>query len=82
MLIASERGYHDIVGALLTVSEHYAVDPSTGDTALHAAVRSQNPQTVKLILEAYGKQMDMLNNEKSLPLHLACELGNFECVKM
>lgn len=82
LFIASEHGHHEIVGALLTVTEHYAVDPSTGDTILHAAVRSQNPQTVQLILDAYGKQMDRPNNAKSLPLHLANELGDLRCAKM
>lgn len=79
--MACERGNPDIVGALLTVTEHYAINPMTGDTVLHAAIRSQNLKIVEMIVEAYGKQMDITNKEKSLPLHLACELGKVECVK-
>lgn len=57
------------------------MDPTSDDTVLHAAVRSQDGKTVDLILEAYGKQMSVINNEKTSALHLACELGSVECVK-
>jgi ankyrin repeat protein len=81
LFIACERGNHEIVGALLTVTEHYPVDPNSDNTVLHAAVKSQNEKTIDLILDAYAKQMNMVNNEKSLPIHLACELGSLGCVK-
>lgn len=70
------------MGALLTVGDHCAMDPASGSTVLHAAISSGNLPTVRAILDAFPEQMDTVNNTKMLPLHLACELGNVEVVKL
>ena len=57
---------------------------STGDTALHVAVKEDNKEAAKLILEN-DQRDDLLNirNKKSeLPLHIAAALGRAELVSL
>lgn len=51
MLSSCEHGRTEIISALLSVSGHSIIHTSTGDNILHAAVSSQVPETVRLIVE-------------------------------
>jgi hypothetical protein len=52
-----------------------------GDTALHLAVRADHADVITLLLQA-GADHSILNQEQMAPLHLACDLGHFESVKV
>jgi len=63
----------DVINLLLDLG----IDPniphfSSGDTALHVAVRSRNPQSLTLIaiLNSYGADCSIRNNEGLLPIEL------------
>ncbi|KAI6181608.1 Non-specific serine/threonine protein kinase [Aphelenchoides besseyi] len=81
LYLACEHGYSEIVRALLTVKDHSTMDTQSGNTVLHAACKSNNFATIQLVFEAFPEQVDVINDEKSLPLHLACEVGNLEAVR-
>ncbi|KAH7717085.1 LRK-1 protein [Aphelenchoides avenae] len=82
LYIASEHGRADIVRSLLTVSDHNIIYVPTGDNVLHAAVSSQNADTVSTILRKFHFLMDAANNEGSLPLHWACRCGDADVVRI
>ncbi|KAI6219497.1 Protein kinase domain containing protein [Aphelenchoides fujianensis] len=82
LYIAAERGNAEIVRALLTVRDHCTMCTTTGNSLLHAACQSGDFTTVRLILEAFPEQMDVINNDKALPLHFACAGGNLEIVRL
>ncbi|KAI6202441.1 Protein kinase domain containing protein [Aphelenchoides besseyi] len=82
LYLACEHGYSEIVRALLTVKDHSTMDTQSGNTVLHAACKSNNFATIQLVFEAFPEQVDVINDEKSLPLHLACEVGNLEAVRL
>ncbi|VDK36630.1 unnamed protein product [Anisakis simplex] len=50
LYIACLNGQIDVVEALLNVRGHMLIQPNTHDTVLHAAISSQQPEIVLLIL--------------------------------
>lgn len=62
-----------------------AVDPNRplpdGSTALSWAVESQNPELVRLLLDA-GARVNGLDNLAASPLVVACQYGNSEIIEM
>lgn len=49
-------------------------------TALHLAVLTSQPKVVRRLVLA-GASLDVRNKIGNTPLHLACERGDYECVK-
>uniref|UniRef100_A0AC34GCB4 Uncharacterized protein n=1 Tax=Panagrolaimus sp. ES5 TaxID=591445 RepID=A0AC34GCB4_9BILA len=82
LYLACEHGRTDIVDALMTLPGHIIIYSVSGDNVLHAAVASQNFETVEIILKKFPFLMDAPNNDGNLPLHWACQNGNFEIVKL
>ena len=57
---------------------------STGDTALHVAVKEDNKEAAKLILESDQKDdlLNIRNKKNEMPLHIAADLGKAELVSL
>ena len=57
---------------------------STGDTALHVAVKEDNKEAAELILENDQRDdlLNIRNNKSELPLHIAAALGKAELVSL
>lgn len=69
LIAAAQRGYTDIVGALLDGGAKIN-DSDHGFTALHAAVSNSNLETVKLLVSR-GANINASNNIQCTPLALA-----------
>ena len=76
----------DQMDARLFVMEEYpdglAEKDYVGDTALHNAVRSESSIIAKAIVERVPETLKIQNNENELPLHQACQVGNFQLVNL
>ncbi|XP_036378535.1 cyclin-dependent kinase 4 inhibitor C [Megalops cyprinoides] len=55
-------------------------DPLGGLTVLHDTARDGYADTLRVLVE-YGADVNMLDNEGNLPLHLAAREGNLDVVK-
>ncbi|XP_068228794.1 transient receptor potential cation channel subfamily A member 1 homolog [Palaemon carinicauda] len=53
-----------------------------GQTLLHVAARVGNPRVLQELLDAKPKNIDMLDNSKLSPLHLAAENGHRDCCEI
>uniref|UniRef100_A0A0M3JE10 ANK_REP_REGION domain-containing protein n=1 Tax=Anisakis simplex TaxID=6269 RepID=A0A0M3JE10_ANISI len=76
------NGQIDVVEALLNVRGHMLIQPNTHDTVLHAAISSQQPEIVLLILRAFTHLIQSKNVDGSTPLHWASQCGNLNVVKL
>ena len=52
-----------------------------GETALHAAVRHNQSHVVQALLQG-GADHSILNYEQMAPLHLACDLGHVDSLRV
>jgi ankyrin repeat protein len=78
---AAQYGHNDLLEYL--ISEGSSVDvalPGDNSTLLHVAARSQQTETVKLLL-LLGANIDCQDGSGKTPLHVSVETGNFEIIK-
>uniref|UniRef100_A0A915AF19 non-specific serine/threonine protein kinase n=1 Tax=Parascaris univalens TaxID=6257 RepID=A0A915AF19_PARUN len=76
------NGRKDVVEALLNVRGHMLIQPTTHDTVLHAAISSQEPGIVEMILRVFTHLVRSKNADGSTPLHWASQCGNVDVVKL
>lgn len=67
---------------MLTVQDHCVIDSPSGNTLLHAVIASGNVDATKVVLENFGDHMDVINNDKHLPFHVACQVGNVDILEL
>ncbi|ORX41752.1 hypothetical protein BCR36DRAFT_172122 [Piromyces finnis] len=91
LLMASCNGYTDIVELLLNHDADPSIPVIDGRTPLHYAAHNNNPEIVKLILEARQKPaaelwdddpLFMLNKSKCSALHESSIMGDLESTKL
>uniref|UniRef100_A0A9J2PYQ2 non-specific serine/threonine protein kinase n=1 Tax=Ascaris lumbricoides TaxID=6252 RepID=A0A9J2PYQ2_ASCLU len=80
LYIACLNGRKDVVEALLNVRGHMLIQPTTHDTVLHAAISSQEPGIVEMILRVFTHLVRSKNADGSTPLHWASQCGNVDVV--
>ena len=75
----AKLGYKDLLETALRVpnADIHERDPDTESTALHWAIRSNNFQIEKLLLEAGARTGDVDDHGRT-PLHIAAYLGDYE----
>jgi ankyrin repeat protein len=91
LLMASCNGYTDIVDLLLKYDADPSIPVIDGRTPLHYAAHNNNPDIVKLILDARQKPASelwdddplfMVNKSKCSALHESTIMGDFESTKL
>jgi len=91
LLMASCNGYSDIVELLLNYDADPSIPVTDGRTPLHYAAHNNNPEIVKLILDARQKPaaelwdddpLYMLNKSKCSALHESTIMGDLESTKL
>jgi ankyrin repeat protein/NAD-dependent SIR2 family protein deacetylase len=91
LLMASCNGYSDIVELLLNHDADPSIPVIDGRTPLHYAAHNNNPEIVKLILDARQKPaaelwdddpIFMLNKSKCSALHESTIMGDLESTKL
>lgn len=78
---AAEAGDVNAVRRLLSAGAMVDAAQSDGMTALHWAVRKDDPELTRLLLDS-GANVNVTNDYGVRPLHLACENGNASVVQM
>ncbi|XP_028935263.1 85/88 kDa calcium-independent phospholipase A2 isoform X1 [Ornithorhynchus anatinus] len=58
------------------------VTDNNGETAFHYAIRGDNPQVVQLLGKGPSSGLNHVSNEGQTPLHLACQLGREDMVRV
>jgi len=81
LIIASQKGYTDIVKVLLDKGAEVDRPDSENFTALHAASEKGNADIVKMLLDK-GANVNYLNGGIFTALYIASEVGNADIVKM
>uniref|UniRef100_A0A8R1XUT2 non-specific serine/threonine protein kinase n=1 Tax=Onchocerca volvulus TaxID=6282 RepID=A0A8R1XUT2_ONCVO len=82
LYLACLNGRKEVVEALLNVRGHTLIQPNTHDTVLHAAISSQKPIIVEMILKAFTHLVTTKNADGSTALHWASQCGNLDIVKL
>ncbi|VDN51129.1 unnamed protein product [Dracunculus medinensis] len=82
LYIACLNGRQEVVAELLKVRGHMLIQAITHDTVLHAAISSQEPVIVEMILKAFTHLVTSRNAEGSSVLHWAAQCGNLEVIKI
>ena len=82
LLEASQRGRVDEVERLLARGAPVDWRNSVGWTALHTACNNNHTDVVKILTRQDGIDVNVQDNWKNTPLHLACRLGNLKCVQL
>jgi len=78
---AAQYGHNDLLKYLISEgSSVNVVLPADNSTLLHVAARSQQTETVKILL-LLGASIDCQNESGKTPLHVSVETGNFEVIK-
>uniref|UniRef100_A0AC35THI1 Non-specific serine/threonine protein kinase n=1 Tax=Rhabditophanes sp. KR3021 TaxID=114890 RepID=A0AC35THI1_9BILA len=76
-----KHGNLDFARDLLRFHNHSLQEASTGDTALHFAVRTGEKDIIKLVLDNFCFLMSCKNKLGQLPIHVACFDGDSEVIK-
>ncbi|XP_032692547.1 85/88 kDa calcium-independent phospholipase A2 isoform X7 [Lontra canadensis] len=58
------------------------VTDNNGETAFHYAVQGDNAQVLQLLGKTASSGLNRVNNEGQTPLHLACQMGKQEMVRV
>ncbi|XP_006865253.1 PREDICTED: 85/88 kDa calcium-independent phospholipase A2 isoform X1 [Chrysochloris asiatica] len=58
------------------------VTDNNGETAFHYAVQGDNPQVLQLLGKNASGGLNQVNNQGLTPLHLACQMGKQEMVRV
>ncbi|XP_004700304.1 85/88 kDa calcium-independent phospholipase A2 isoform X2 [Echinops telfairi] len=58
------------------------VTDNNGETAFHYAVQGDNPQVLQLLGKSTSTGLNQVNSQGLTPLHLACQLGKQEMVRV
>ncbi|XP_049740377.1 85/88 kDa calcium-independent phospholipase A2 isoform X4 [Elephas maximus indicus] len=58
------------------------VTDKSGETAFHYAVQGDNPQVLQLLGKGASAGLNHVNNQGLTPLHLACQMGKQEMVRV
>ncbi|VDN19130.1 unnamed protein product [Gongylonema pulchrum] len=66
----------------MNIRGHMLIQPNTHDTVLHAAISSQEPAIVEMILKAFTHLVTTKNADGSTALHWASQCGNLAIVKL
>ncbi|VDN18660.1 unnamed protein product [Gongylonema pulchrum] len=82
LYLACLNGRKEVVEALLNIRGHMLIQPNTHDTVLHAAISSQEPAIVEMILKAFTHLVTTKNADGSTALHWASQCGNLAIVKL
>lgn len=82
LYISCLNGRKEVVEALLNVRGHMLIQPNTHDTVLHAAISSQEPAIVEMILKAFTHLITAKNADGSSALHWASQCGNLDVTKI
>lgn len=77
----SSKQQMDCAAMLIESGARVNVYDSLGNSLLHYAVKSSNPQLVKYLL-LQGADSDKLNNDGDSAVHVAAKLGNLECMQV
>jgi ankyrin repeat protein len=80
IMLATMRGYYDIVELLSLYDANVNIQNKYKFTALHYASKHGHTRIVELLLSK-GALVDIQNDESSTPLHLACSSGHFIIAK-
>ena len=83
LMAAAERGNVDIMKAFLNAGASIDDRPDVCNSVLILAIKSQNPQAVRVLLEAGASlEQDEFCSEEDTPLAVAREAGNAEIVAL
>uniref|UniRef100_A0A915PJA2 non-specific serine/threonine protein kinase n=1 Tax=Setaria digitata TaxID=48799 RepID=A0A915PJA2_9BILA len=82
LYLACLNGRKEVVEALLNVRGHTLIQPNTHDTVLHAAISSQKPAIVEMILKAFTHLVTTKNADGCTALHWASQCGSLDIVKL
>ena len=79
--------YPDCIGTILQLNPSPIKEDSSGNTALHLSVKSDNFNCTKEIVNAYKNSgiveiINKTNKKKQTPLHIAVEIANLEIVQL
>ena len=78
--------YPDCIGTILQLNPSPIKEDSSGNTALHLSVKSDNFNCTKEIVNAYENSISEIanktNKKKQTPLHFAVEIANLEIVEL
>ena len=78
---AAQYGHNDLLKYLISEGSSVNVGlPGDNSTLLHVAARSQQTETVKLLL-LLGASSDCQDESGKTPLHVSVETGNLEVIK-
>ena len=88
--IARERNHHEVVscleiqlGYVHQAGEWRRTSYNHGQLSIHRALQSANilTGTLKLMVAANPSSVTTADNQGSIPLHIACQVGNLDAVK-
>ncbi|KAM3721655.1 Leucine-rich repeat serine/threonine-protein kinase [Dirofilaria immitis] len=82
LYLACLNGRKEVVETLLNVRGHTLIQPNTHDTVLHAAISSQKPIIVEMILKTFTHLVTTKNADGSTALHWASQCGSLDIVKL
>lgn len=82
LIIASRRGYYEIVKLLLDNGANINLKNDLGVTALMSAARGDNVETIKLLLSHGAKVNDKSYQKKRTALEYAVKRGNYKSVEL
>ena len=79
--------YPDCISTILQLNPSPIKEDSSGNTALHLSVKSDNFNSTKEIVNAYKNSgiteiINKPNKKKQTPLHIAVEIANLEIVEL
>nr|WCL52336.1 NF-kappa-B inhibitor cactus [Gryllodes sigillatus] len=81
--IAIIQGFIEVVYSLINIAPHPCfldIQNENYQTPLHLGVLTHQPKIVRRLLVA-GASVDMRDRNGNTPLHMACHLGDLDCVK-
>ncbi|KAF5348301.1 hypothetical protein D9756_010536 [Leucocoprinus leucothites] len=81
LILASEKGYLEIVNALVKRRPNFWAKDNSGGTALHAAAKYGYPEIIKILLSYESRNVGERDKEDRTPLDLAIENGNLKAAQ-
>ena len=79
---ACENGNLSMVKTLVKFGAGVNDQDVHGNTSLHLTVRNERNETIRALLRDFKTDPNIKNKEGSTPLHIACECGNLDGVKL